>query len=262
MNRVTGWLGADPEPGTPMPTSSFILAHRAAPDAGRTLQEIQQGLGVPGGRRDRERDDPDRQDFDEKAARMITLGYAPGMLSRLHQELGDTMAELADEQARIEKAGRRQEQVMRAHEAGRITAWQIPEMLGDDDGDPGRVSLLERRAASLRARIEDASAMISPPQRQRDPDPVAEAGRRAHDAFVSATRARWAEAEAAARQRPAPRPFGSASAAGAAEPDLADYARYDGREIPRPLGDPATCADCEAVGATPAQRVKIHAGAL
>jgi hypothetical protein len=75
------------------------------------------------------------------------------------------------------------------------------------DFDEGRVRLLERCAASLRAQIADAMAAVSPPER-RAPDPLAEAGRRAHAAFAEVTRARMAEVEA---RRPEPRPFASVS---------------------------------------------------
>jgi hypothetical protein len=147
------------------------------------------------------------RDPDEHAAVLVTRGYSPGLISQLSQRLGDTMAELADENDKLEKAARRQEWAMREHAAGRVDVFRMQAMMDGDDGDEARVRLLERRAESLRRQMAEAQEMIAPPQR-RDLDGVEAASRHAHEVFAEVTRARMAEAEAG---RPEPRPFASAS---------------------------------------------------
>jgi hypothetical protein len=148
------------------------------------------------------------RDPDEHAAVLVTRGYSPGLLLQLSQRLGDTVAELADERDKLEKAARRQEWAAREHAAGRVDVFRMQAMMDGDDGDEGRVRLLERRAESLRRQMAEAQEMIAPPSR-REEDPLEAATRRAHEAFAEVTRARMAEAQA--RQRPEPRPFASAS---------------------------------------------------
>ena len=101
------------------------------------------------------------------------------MLSQLSMRLGDTMAELADEEAKIEKAARRSEHLHRAHERGQITVFDIARSLGEgDEGDEGRVRMLTRRAESCAVRSREAQATISP-QRERQLDGVEAAASRA-----------------------------------------------------------------------------------
>jgi hypothetical protein len=184
-----------------MPVTSFLLAARAERDSADPRQRAREA-----------RDEPDGDPFDpdERAANLVARRYSPGLVSGLSGRLGDTLAQLQEEREKIERAGRRQEIAMRQHAAGRLDVWGVQRMLGDP-GDPAAVERLERRAESLRRQLADATAVIAP--RQEPADPVAAASRRAHDAFVEATRAKMAAAEAG---RPAPRPFGSISRGGAA----------------------------------------------
>jgi hypothetical protein len=101
--------------------------------------------------------------------------------------------------------------------------------------EPHRAARLERRAESLRRQLEDASAVISQ-QRQPLADPLEAASRRAHEAYVQATRQQLAGAQA-----PGPRPFGSDSRGGAAV-----------------RSDPVACEACAAVGASPEESFLIH----
>ncbi len=103
-----------------------------------------------------------------------------------------------------------------------------------DEGDEGRVRVLERRAAGLRQQIADATEIMAPPQR-RDLDGVEAASRHAHQVFAEVTRARMAEAQAG---RPGPRPF-------AGRGGLA-------------VRTEVRCPDCLAVGATPDESFLLH----
>src|SRR5690348_10734543 len=202
MSRATGWLGAD-EPdaqGPAMPTTGFILANRADPGQGRTLGEVLARAELAP-----DRDDPEPEDADDRMAWMVTRGYSPGLISQLSLRLADVSAELQAEEEKLAKGVRRAEQVRQMHEAGRIRAWDIPNMLGDL-GDEGTVARLERQAASLRQQIDAAQEAIAPPER-RDPDPFEAATSRAHTAFAEVTRQRMAEAQARQASRPAARPF-------------------------------------------------------
>jgi hypothetical protein len=203
---TTGWLGSE-EPGETHAGgfagyADFILAHRAAPGEGHTLEQV---FARAAQARDRE---PERDDPDDRAAALVGRGYSPGRLSQLSQQLGDVQAELEAEREKIAAGARRAAVIHRAHEAGRLDAFAVMRAMDSvDEGDDARVRLLERRAASLRAQITDATEVMSPPER-RAPDPLEAAASRAHAAFVEVTRARMAEAEA---RRPEPRPFASVS---------------------------------------------------
>jgi hypothetical protein len=185
--------------------ADFILAHRAPPGEGHTLEQV---FARAAQARDRE---PERDDPDDKAAALLTRGYSPGMISQLSQQLGDVQAELEAEREKIEQGAHRAAVIQRAHKAGRLDAFAVMRAMDSvDEGDEGRVRLLERRAASLRAQIADVTAAISPPER-RAPDPLEAAASRAHAAFAELTRGRMAEAEA---RRGEPRPFASVSRGG------------------------------------------------
>lgn len=234
---ATGWLGEGPDEQAPEPRGAggfagFILANRADPGQGRTLEQVLTRYAQAP-----DRDEPEPCDLDDKMAGLLTRGYSPGLISQLSVRLGDVLAELADEEAKIERGQRRGGHVRRAHEAGQISAWDIPGML-DDLGDEGRVRQLERQAASLREQIGQAHEAISP-QRRRAPDPLEAASRRAHDVFREVTRQRMAEAEAG---RPAPRPFGSASSRG-------------GTAV---RSEPVTCPECVKCGFTAEQSFEVH----
>ena len=159
---VTGWLGAE-EPERSPGFADLILASRPEPGQGRTLEQV---LARAAAAPDRHGDEHGPEDFDDRAAVMVTRGYSPGLISQLAARLSDVESELAGERAKLEAGARRAEQVRRAHEAGRIRAWDIPQLLGDD-GDPGRVEQLQRQAATLRQQIRQANEAITPPP-QRD----------------------------------------------------------------------------------------------
>jgi hypothetical protein len=149
--------------------------------------------------------------------------------------LGDTMAEIAGEEDKLERSARRQERIHRDHAAGRITAFDIARMQAADidEGDPAKLDGLRRRADHLRQQIGEAQEAISPPQ-ARPLDGVESASRHAHQVFTEVTRARMAEAQAA---RPEPRPFASRGAGGDAEhtgPDCevcAEARRMEAQEL-------------------------------
>ena len=207
--------------------AGFIADHRG--DPGERPDPLTRALHAP------DTPDPEPRDSDEVAASLLARGYGPGMLSHLAERLADTEAKLAEERKRLEDGRRRQEQIRRAHNNGQITAFDIARM-DLDEGDEGRVVVLERRAASLRGQLADAQALVSGPL-QRDRDPVEAASRRAHKAFTEATRAAMTEA-AAGRFRPrARRPFAVRSAGDDEPPD---------------------CADCRAVGASAQESFLLH----
>jgi hypothetical protein len=204
---TTGWIGGE-EPdaaGPALPITNLMLSMRQrAP--GDVLENALARSRAAEAREARD-EAAAAPDPDERAANLITRGYSPGLLLQLSQRLGDTVAELADEKDKLEKAARRQEWAAREHAAGRVDVFRMQGMMDGDDGDQGRVRLLERRAESLRRQMAEAQQMIAPPSR-REEDPLEAATRRAHEAFAEVTRARMAEAQA---RRPEPRPFASVS---------------------------------------------------
>jgi hypothetical protein len=207
---TTGWLGAgEPEEPQAGGFAGFILANRAQPDQGRTVEQV---LARAAQGRDRE---PEPYDDDDRQAALLTRGYVPGLLNDLAQRLGDTVAELETEREKIAKGQRRQETAARMHASGRADVWQMQRMLDGDFGDPGTVERLERRAESLRRQIAEAQNMISPPQR-RDLDPVEAATRAAREQFREVTRAMMAEARERSRPQERP-PFDSVSRSGGTE---------------------------------------------
>lgn len=202
---TTGWTGEPPE-GPSLPLTSMLLAQRER-GPGDTLEMALARSRAEVAREEREAA-AEAPDPDERAAAFVTRGYMPGMVSQLSQRLGDTLAELQGEQAKIEKGQRRQEQVRRAHAAGRITAFDIARM-DFGEGDPDVVARLERRAEGLRRQLAEASELISP--EQRAPDPLEAVNRTANEFFRATTRQRVAELGTRQANRPAPRPFGSVS---------------------------------------------------
>jgi hypothetical protein len=202
------------------------------PEPGEGPGALERALAAP------DTPDPEPSDPDEVAANLLARHYEPGMASDLAQRLGDVMGELQAEREKVERDARRQEQVMRAHRNGQLSAWDIPAALGDDLGDRGRVGQLERRAESLRRQIAEASELIRPPQ-QRAPDPLEAVTSRAHAAFAEATRAKLAEAQGQPRQQRASRPFPSRGGVAV-------------------RSEPVTCDACIAVGASPEESFLIH----
>jgi hypothetical protein len=172
---ATGWLGSDePEETRPVGFADFILRNRRAPGEGHTLEQVFTRAAQA---RDRE---PEREDPDDRIAALVTRGYAPGRVTELARQLGDVQAELEAEREKIEKGARRARHIHEAHQVGRLDAFAVMRAMDSvDEGDTGRVSLLERRAASLGAQIADVMAAISPPER-RAPDPLEAAASRAH----------------------------------------------------------------------------------
>lgn len=243
--NTTGWTGEGPEPdSTPLPLANALL--------GMKVRGPGDALALAAAR---SYDRPDPQpDPDERAANLVARGYSPGDLAQLATRLRDTEDELADELGKLERSAKRQALAAREHGAGRITAWQVQEMLGDEDGDAARAAKLEQRAEGIRRQLADAQAMIAPPA-ERTPDAFQAASSRAsaaHREFVEATRAAMTEAAAGTWKRPTVR-------------------RGDGfRSALRPFdgggdGRPADCPDCQNLmrsgtrPATAAEAARIHA---
>jgi hypothetical protein len=198
---TTGWVGEGPDaeaPALPLTRMALGMQHRGPGD--------RLALALARSRAEQAREIRDEAaaapDPDERAAGLIARGYSPGLASQLSMRLGDTMAELADEEAKLEKAARRSERMHREHQAGRVSVTDIMRAMNDGDaGDEDRVRLLTRRAESLRHQISEANEAMSPPQ-LRESDGVEAASRHAHQVFAEVTRARMVEA-----RRPEPRPF-------------------------------------------------------
>jgi len=199
---ATGWISEPDAAGPALPLTNMALArqHRGPGDtlarsrAAEAREIRDEAAAAP--------------DPDERAAGLIARGYSPGLASQLAIRLGDTLAELADEEAKLEKAARRAERMHREHEAGRLTGLAYLRAMGDDDdGDQDRVRLLSRRAESLRRQIAEASEAMSAPQR-RERDGVEAAAARASAALAEVTRSQVAGARPVPQERP---PFGSAS---------------------------------------------------
>ncbi len=226
---TTGWVGEEPAEAPAAGFAGFILANRAPADAGRTLEQVFARAAQP------DRHEAPYDDDDQQAA-LLTRGYSPGLLNELSRRLGDVQAELEAEREKIEQGARRAAVIHRAHEAGRLSAFDVMRAMDFDEGDEGRVRLLEHQAQSLRGRIADAAGAISPPER-RAPDPLEAVASRAHVAFAEVTRARMAEAEA---RRPEPRPFVGRGAGGSTEhtgPDCPVCAEARRRDAARDRAD-------------------------
>lgn len=159
-------------------------------------------------------------DADERCANMIAAGLAPGQVSELAQRHADAVRAAQGEREKIAAGERAAERVRGMLERGQIGALEASRLMDPDPdpdtgdskfGDAHRAEQLEARAESLGRQLADAQAMASPPP-QRDADPLEAASRRAHEAFVSATRAAIADAEAGVR-RSGPRPFAASASA-------------------------------------------------
>jgi hypothetical protein len=229
----TGWTGESPEAQrTGLPVTDALLAMKQR-GPGDTLAMAQA----------RSYDSPEETpDPDERAANLVARGYMPGQVTELSRQLADTTAQLAAEQGKLDRYAKRQERVMREHAAGRITALDIPALLGDDDGDAHRAAQLEPRAENLRKQISETAGTIAPAgQRQEDPiEAAASRARRAgHEAFVEATRARLAGTPAPAKQEP--RPFDSGGEEGPDCPRCQNLMRSGTR--------PATAAEAAQIHA-------------
>src|SRR5690348_16684439 len=187
---VTGWLGEAPDEVPPMPVTEMLLARqerRAGPletalarSAASDIREAREAAA-------------NAPDPDERAANFVARGYRPGLLNELAQRLGDTVAELEAEREKIEKAARRSEIAFREHAAGRVDVFRMRAMMDGDEGDEGRVRVLERRAEGLRRQVAEAQEMIAQP-RARDLDSVEAAVSRARAAGTEVLRSRAAEA--------------------------------------------------------------------
>ncbi len=234
---TTGWTGEEPDARPPLPVTEMMLARR---ERRAGVLETALARSAAADARAARDEAAGARDPDEYAANLVTRGYMPGQISQLAMRLADTVAELADEEDKIEKAARRAERTRQMHERGQISGFDLMARMRDtDEGDQATADRLRRRADSLRRQIAEASEAISPPER-RDPDPLEAASRRAHEVFREVTRQRWAEAQGRA---PAPRPFGSPSRGGA------------GVAV---RSEPVTCPECLKCGATPEQSFLIH----
>jgi hypothetical protein len=193
---TTGWIGEEPDAAGPaLPVTNMLLSgSRGGQQPGAVLAQSLARAAAEEVREERERAAV-AHDPDDYAAGLVARGYMPGLVSQLSQRLGDTMAELEEENGKIEKAAKRSEHLRRAHEAGRITAFDIARSLGEgDEGDPSRVAMLERRVAKLKQQIGEAQDAISPP-RDRPLDGVESASRHARAVLGEVIRP---------RERPAP----------------------------------------------------------
>jgi hypothetical protein len=210
--QLAGWGGF----------ADFIAGMRADPS--ERPSALKRALAM------RDKPDPDPRDADDAAANLMARGYRPGSLSDVARQLADAQAELAGEEAKLERARRRSERVMRDHAAGKITAFDIARMQDTDEGDENRAAMLRRRCGRLQRQMQDTAALISP-QREVPADPLEAAIGRARAAGDEAL----ARAQLARPAAPAPRPFDSGDDADA--PD---------------------CAECAAAGATRSESAQIH----
>lgn len=142
-------------------------------------------------------------DGDERAANLMARGYAAGQASDLARRYADAVTAAQDEREKLEKGERVTARVRGMLERGQIGAMEAHQRMDGDFGDVRRAEQLERQAASLRRQLEEAAAMISPPQ-QRAPDPVESASRSAQQLLAEVTRERTATAQP---RRPERRPF-------------------------------------------------------
>lgn len=135
-------------------------------------------------------------DPDEYAANLVTRGYMPGQISQLHGRLAETEAELADEEAKLERAAR----VQRDFAAGKIGMGQLLAAQDADEGDAAKAEKLQRRADSLRRQIGELAGAMAP-REVRERNAVEEAASRAQAVLAEVARMRAEDDAAAARSR-------------------------------------------------------------
>jgi hypothetical protein len=127
--RATGWVGEEPESAVlAMPVTNMLLTgSRGGQQPGAVLAQSMARAAAAEAREAREAaaSAPDR---DEYCAGLVARGYRPGLVSGLSMRLGDTLAEIAGEEDKLERSARRQERIHRDHAAGRITAFDIARM--------------------------------------------------------------------------------------------------------------------------------------
>jgi hypothetical protein len=196
----TGWTGGEPEAAAPaMPLTERVLAMKQQ-GPGAVLETALARSRAAEARQARE-DAAAAPDPDEYAANLVSRGYLPGMIGQLSVRLAETEAELAAEEAKIEKAAQRAARTRQMHERGQIDALGVATRWRDtDEGDEATVKRLQRRAGSLRRQIAEASELAVPPE-TRARNSVEEASARARSvlAEVAAQRAADDAAEAAGR---------------------------------------------------------------
>lgn len=139
-------------------------------------------------------------DPDEYAAGLIARGVLPGQVSSLSQRLGDTLAEIEDEEAKIERAGKRAARVWRDYEAAKIGVAQMLRLQDADEGDPAKAEKLQRRADSLRRQMREASEAMTP-RAAREQNAVEAAVSRSQAILAEVARMRAEDDAAAARAR-------------------------------------------------------------
>ncbi len=234
---ATGWNAPDEVPELPL--TERLLRNKAR-EPGDTL-----AIALARSRAAEAREARDEaagaSDPDEAAASLIARGYAPGLVSDLVRRRQDKEAELEGERAKLEKGERVSERVRGMLARGQVGGLEAARMLDGDFGDVQRAAQLERQIARLDAELAGAQSMIAPPQ-QRAEDPLEAATRRAHQAFVEVTRAKWADARqggTAPRRERRRGPFASRG----------DAVR----------SEEVTCPECIAFGITPEQSYLIHA---
>ena len=182
-----------------MPLTSMALArqHRGPGDAMAVAMARSRAAEA----RERRVEAAAAPDPDERAAGLIARGYSPGLNRQLAIRLGDTLSELEDEKAKLEKTARRHERIHREAAAGRLGGFGIMRAMGDgDDGDEGRVSMLTRRAESLRRQIAEAAEVTVPPE-TRARNAVEEASMRAQRIAAAVAEEARSEDEAEAQAR-------------------------------------------------------------
>lgn len=247
----TGWMSEEPEAAAPsMPVTARLLAgsRGSEPQPGAVLEQSLARSRAAEARQARE-EAAGAFDADEYAAALVVRGYTPGMFSSLSMKLADTMAELADEEDKIERAERREQRTRQMHERGQIdVSGVIARMADTDDGDARRADQLRRRAESLRTQIAEVSQIMVPPQ-ARAADMYEQGASRAariladvaaqredDDAAEAAGRAALARERGAFYGRRGRRPFASRGAA----------------------AEQAQCAECAELGATAEESFLIH----
>jgi hypothetical protein len=190
------------------------------------------------------------QDPDERAANLVTRGYLPGQISQLSMRLAETEAELADEEAKIEKAARRAERTRQMHERGQIDAAGVAQRwLDTDEGDSQTVARLTRRADSLRRQIQETSEAMAPPE-ARARSGVEEASSRARSVLADVAALRRADDEAEAQGRARLERERSAFYGARGRPPFASHGGAVRSDV--------DCPDCQAAGASPEESALIH----